>query len=152
MKDLVKFILESQSPDYTKTVKYSKQVFDDIKELLCDGDDGGPDEDDDRFKDEDDWYDYLDKRIKIIKDFFKDAKTIRIETSLNDYWENYNIEFIENPDVEKESFDIYKEKDAWYAYGVHAILVKDNVMYVNSNAGNGYNGEYFDMKIIKTTK
>jgi len=89
------------------------------------------------------------KLERIVKNFTKNANSIIVETSTNDYWEN--PEFIENEDVMDEINDLDIEKDYdWQVEDVFSLKVIGNVMYMTSDTGGySYGGDYFDAKVIK---
>lgn len=138
MKSLVEFINEDK--------KYSeKDLYDIIADTLLDVDNI------DLEDDEDERYAVTEKKIddlkKIIKNFVKGHKTITVETSTLDYWEDFiDFPLTQNDAVEEET-DILPDEAEWLAMDIFSLVVKDNVMYVSSQTGAPVNGDYFNFKI-----
>ena len=88
------------------------------------------------------------ERIRIIEDFFKDAKTVSVQSSTPDYW---GFECEPNPDIEEEieALDIVNNAD-WTAEDLQSVLIDGNIMYISSQTGSYMNGDYFDVKFTKT--
>lgn len=139
MKSLVEFINEDK--------KYSeKDLYDIIADTLLDVDNIELEDDD-----EDERYavteEKIDKLKKIIKNFVKGHKTITVETSTLDYWEDFiDFPLTQNDKVEEET-DILPDEAEWLAMDIFSLVVKDNVMYVSSQTGAPVNGDYFNFKI-----
>lgn len=139
MKSLVEFINEDK--------KYSeKDLYDIIADTLLDVDNIELEDDD-----EDERYavteEKIDKLKKIIKNFVKGHKTITVETSTLDYWEDFiDFPLTQNDHVEEET-DILPDEAEWLAMDIFSLVVKDNVMYVSSQTGAPVNGDYFNFKI-----
>ena len=139
MKSLVEFINEDK--------KYSeKDLYDIIADTLLDVDNIELEDDD-----EDERYAVTEEKIdnlkNIIKNFVKGHKTITVETSTLDYWEDFiDFPLTQNDAVEKET-DILPDEAEWLAMDIFSLVVKDNVMYVSSQTGAPVNGDYFNFKI-----
>ena len=139
MKSLVEFINEDK--------KYSeKDLYDIIADTLLDVDNIELEDDD-----EDERYAVTEEKIdnlkNIIKNFVKGHKTITVETSTLDYWEDFiDFPLTQNDAVEEET-DILPDEAEWLAMDIFSLVVKDNVMYVSSQTGAPVNGDYFNFKI-----
>jgi len=87
------------------------------------------------------------ERIQIIKNFFRGAKSVTVQSSTPDYW---GFDFEADPDVEEEIEDLDIVNNAtWIAEDYQSILVNGDVMYISSQTGSYMNGDYFDVKFTK---
>jgi len=90
---------------------------------------------------------------KLIDSFLKDAKNLKFETSDREYWDDYGVktsdlDFSENKDIEDKCIELYKDCD-WVGMDLFSIKIENNVLYISSQTGSHYNGEYFDLKVTK---
>ena len=92
--------------------------------------------------------DELEKLEDIVNNFLKDAKSIKIESSVAEkYWDIPEIK--QNNKVENEVKGIEDDCD-WQLMDLFSLKVNGNVMLMSSNTNSSHNGDYYDGKVTKT--
>jgi hypothetical protein len=88
---------------------------------------------------------------KIITDFTKGAKSLKIEASEEgkSYWEGMNVEpkLIELNDDVKDEVEDLPGNAQWEVEEMFALTVNGDTLLVRCNWDDDPNGEYFDLKV-----
>ena len=138
MKSLLKYLNES-SVQYTGNTKSNSNYNLLMDNFFCGVEEYSDDEE----------VDYK-GFVKLIKNFVKGIKSMKIESSVaKDYWEDMGVEsglVNQNDAVEDDVKDVADNYD-WQAEDIFSLKIEDNVLLMTSDTGYG-GGDYYDLKVI----